>query len=456
MRNFIRLRVHIQTLFQQIFTGLLFLSYFGKLKSADSSSIHLFKRSGWFFLRAEKDNFWYSRAWSYSNALQSNGEYSEAQRIRRDILSSLYEFNNAGPEYFPHLYSNQFFGPIGHHGFTGIHVAAQKQGLLPVGKRLAFIAPELFPNPFLDLLSDEISFLPQVEGSGWTELPNNWHLAERLEMVRGCNNFIGFYELSDKLFNVRDVTPVNSFLKLPDSYTEESLTRLKALGLKSTDWFVGLHIRNALLNSDVRRQSIDNYLPAIKEITRKGGWVIRIGDNSMPPLPKLDRVIDLTQEFEALKYVHLFALAKSKFFIGTNSGPILTPGLFGVPTILTNLISPGINSLKMAKNSFSIPKKILLKNGKFASLREMLRSPHGFGTPTMNYYKEQGLAIEENTAQEILNGVVEMFERLSGEHSDGVDEINLQINRIRAEYEWTSSGDFSYKFTIKNEDWFLA
>ncbi len=41
-----------------------------------------------------------------------------------------------------------------------------------------------------------------------------------------------------------------------------------------------------------RNVAIEDYCPAIAEVTACGGWVLRLGDKSMKPLPRMANVVD--------------------------------------------------------------------------------------------------------------------------------------------------------------------
>src|SRR5262249_51961531 len=78
-----------------------------------------------------------------------------------------------------------------------------------------------------------------------------------------------------------------ALLSLPAGIAERGRRALRSWGIPDDAWFVALHVREAgskpdyadlhrVLNADVM-----DYLPAIAEITQRGGWVIRMGDPSM-------------------------------------------------------------------------------------------------------------------------------------------------------------------------------
>ncbi len=133
-----------------------------------------------------------------------------------------------------------------------------------------------------------------------------------------------------------------------DSYGR---SQLEKVGISGQAWFVTLHVREAFGNS-VRNAKIESYILAIKEVTKRGGWVIRIGDKSMSKLPTMPNVFDYAHSELKNDRLDVYLFSACKFFMGTVSGPLNAPGLFGVPCIQTNLIPlrhnlPNINDLTL-------------------------------------------------------------------------------------------------------------
>jgi hypothetical protein len=121
---------------------------------------------------------------------------------------------------------------------------------------------------------------------------------------------------------------------------------LRRLGVPDGAWFVSLHVRtpgfhkegdnqfNAHRNADVH-----TYLPAIREIVRQGGWVLRLGDASMPPLPKMEGLIDYARSRHKSPRMDVFLCGACRFFMGVASGMTHVPTTFGVPCAITNWLS---------------------------------------------------------------------------------------------------------------------
>lgn len=116
-------------------------------------------------------------------------------------------------------------------------------------------------------------------------------------------------------------------LRLTPAHAALGREGLRRLGVPDEAWFVCLHVREGgylkeASNSQesARNADIMTYLPAIEEIVRRGGWVIRIGDPSVTPLPKMDNVVDYALTSVRSGEMDVFLVARAKFLLGTSSG----------------------------------------------------------------------------------------------------------------------------------------
>ena len=260
----------------------------------------------------------------------------------------------------------------------------------------------------------------------------------------------------EKVFSSEERTPDNSFFKLSEEYSQKAILECEKLGLDSRQWFVGLHIRNEGSGEARRNQPIESYIKAILEVRERGGWVVRIGDTSMVPLPRMEHVIDLVVSDDARKDLHAYILAKCRFFIGTSSGPSSVPPLFGIPTLITNTTSPGRNVLTAAKNSIYIPKILTNLDYEMISLEQILKSKDAFGELEISNLRKSGMRLVPNSEDEIQLAVTEMFNRLEGRNIPGQTEFSTRISQIRAGTSWTSQGEFATSFLEKHQARFLA
>jgi len=207
---------------------------------------------------------------------------------------------------------------------------------------------------------------------------------------------------------------------------------LQRLGVPVSAWFVCLHVREQGFHQNwdkahpsSRNANIDTYLPAAREIVKRGGFVIRMGDKSMKKLKPEHGIIDYPHSEYKSQFMDIFLCATAKFFIGTNSGLGLVPPIFGVPCALTNWMPIGIP--QWYPKDIYIPKLIYSTQLKrHLTFNEMLLTNAGWIQFEASM-SEQGLVAMPNTEEDILDVVVEMLERESG--NSAANEASLLMQK---------------------------
>ena len=225
-------------------------------------------------------------------------------------------------------------------------------------------------------------------------------------------------------------------LRLSERHREEGWRTLGRLGVPEGAWFVCLHVResgyhgedaaadhNALRNADIA-----TYLPAIEEITGRGGWVLRIGDASMAPLPPMNRVIDYALSDARSEWMDLFCFSQCRFFAGSMSGPISVAFVFGVPGVGINLFPLGY--YQYSTSDLFIHKLLRRRgDGRFLGIGEALKPP----LPNLHwpeYYERNGLEVVDNTPDQIAAVIVEMLDRQDGRLALAAEDERLQARYV--------------------------
>lgn len=188
------------------------------------------------------------------------------------------------------------------------------------------------------------------------------------------------------------------------------------LGIPEGAWIVTLHARDGGFHWEStnphqahRNTDIRTYLPAIAEITRRGGWVVRLGDKTMPKLPQLPQVVDYARSRFKSGRADVVLCALSRFFVGSTSGLCHMPYSFGIPTLLTNWCS---NQLPIfgGRDRF-IPKRLRERaTGRELTFAEMLSPPNRIAAYSGTKLLSSGFVWMENSEDEIRDAVVEMLD----------------------------------------------
>ncbi|HZT79934.1 MAG TPA: TIGR04372 family glycosyltransferase [Gemmataceae bacterium] len=217
-------------------------------------------------------------------------------------------------------------------------------------------------------------------------------------------------------------------LALSDADRERGWRCLESFGVPRGAWFATLHARESGFHGHTeqcfRNADVESYLPAVRAVTARGGWVIRLGDPAMKPLPPMPNVLDYPHTDAKSDWMDVFLAAACRFVIGTQSGMSLVPSTFGVPCAMTNWVSLGTppwygNDLFLPKLFWSEPE------GRLLTFAEVLDSRMAL-TQDTRVFDQHGVRLVENTADEISDLVVEMLDRLEGAWRPSPEDEQLQ------------------------------
>jgi putative glycosyltransferase (TIGR04372 family) len=224
-------------------------------------------------------------------------------------------------------------------------------------------------------------------------------------------------------------------LTLPPEIEARGWAALRGAGIPQGAWFVALHVRegtwdgrnaglHGMLNADIA-----TYEPAIAEITRRGGWVIRMGDPRMRRLRPTANVLDYCHSDLRADWMDVFLAARCRFMLGTSSGPAYLPALYGVPSVLTNWWPPAQRPWHSA--DLFIPKMLRHKaDGRYLTLPETLAEPFSYCHSAHYLANVERVRVEDNDPGSIRAAVAEMLDRLEGGTSA---DPELDILRAQAD-----------------------
>jgi putative glycosyltransferase (TIGR04372 family) len=225
------------------------------------------------------------------------------------------------------------------------------------------------------------------------------------------------------------------------------------MGIKEEDWFVCVHVREGGFHNDLESESyrcanISSYLKAFKIVTEKGGWVVRMGDNTMTPLPKMERVIDYANSSFKSELMDVFLISECKTYCGFPSGIWDMAILFQKPIISANMTHlnystpPRQGDLGISKHVYSLEKNRLL------SVKEILEYVTPIDVVWGGRYTEKPKFIFiENTEVEISELFKEFFDM---QNNHGITNLQKEFNDYRLS-QGKKNIDDSKRFSRKKE-----
>ena len=198
---------------------------------------------------------------------------------------------------------------------------------------------------------------------------------------------------------------------------------LKKYGLEPESKYVCLHVRDAAflgeendgsryLKHSTRNSSIENYKVAAETLADLGYTVFRMGSAVKETLESTHpKVIDYATNGMRTEFLDIFLGAHCTFAVVTNSGWSLVPRIFGRPIILVNSVPFFERNLATTKTVL-YPKRIVdASNHQPLSLKSLVRRGIIFQSNRF-IFSENGLKLEDLSAQDLVDAVIEMVQRV--------------------------------------------
>jgi putative glycosyltransferase (TIGR04372 family) len=249
--------------------------------------------------------------------------------------------------------------------------------------------------------------------------------------LHGCRHYVDYLKVPSGLTLHRELAygvvqrmwsdrGLKAPIAIPEAVQERGWATLRGLGVPDGAWFAALHVREpGFFYEDVpwnhnrhRNGRVEDYRLAIEAITARGGWVLRMGDPSMKPLPPMPQVVDYALSEVRSKEMDVFGLSQCRFFVGTASGPMNVARAFCVPVLATNYFPAG--TWPFSAGDLFIHKLHRAKDGgRWLSLEEALRPPLlACWNPIV--YEKHGIEVVDNSPEDIRDATEEMLDLLDG------------------------------------------
>jgi putative glycosyltransferase (TIGR04372 family) len=176
---------------------------------------------------------------------------------------------------------------------------------------------------------------------------------------------------------------------------------------------------------DFRDCRIDYYMPAAEFLAQQGLFALRTGylvDQKLP-VSRYEKIIDYASDYRS-DFGDIYVHAHCYFVVGSSTGMLPLAECFNIPIALANTIP--FTGVPIGERSLFIPKKLWDIQGKrLLTFQEILASDihsasHG------DLYKNTGIEVIENSADEIVALTREMYLRLEGHWCSAEEDEELQ------------------------------
>jgi putative glycosyltransferase (TIGR04372 family) len=370
---------------------------------------------------------------------QANDYWARAGHLRRLILG-----DESGPIY--RILSGSWFAAIGHVAMLDYYlkynqlyrqgqvrlVVQQDISKVPgnyLCERLTEAGLEFIEHDQLEADYDQWA-KERGKSRRWCQLTK----ADRFALIDDFWEFefpdgqvLGYTHAADRIQKDWEKQKRSPLLTISDGEKTFLYQVLRTLGLPEGAWYICLHVREAgfhknwnSLYPSMRDANIDDYLPAIKLIIESGGWVIRMGDSSMKPLPPIEGVIDYAHSNFKTPTADIIISLGCRFFLGTNSGFATIPATYGVRCIFSNWMPIGLPL--WPSQDLMLPKMFWNeKEERYLALKEVFSSGLAF---IQNWSDlPEGIRLLDNTPEEIRELTAEAL---------NIDTIDLDSEIVSA------------------------
>jgi len=257
----------------------------------------------------------------------------------------------------------------------------------------------------------------------------------------------------------RDINGVfaltNPHLSFTKAEEEAGQGGLRNLGIPDGAPFVCLHSRDSayltkeypdldLSHHDYRDSTITNFLPAAKELVRRGYYIVRTGAAIVDPISEsIPGIIDYATS-DRSEFMDIYLGANCSFYLGDSCGYHAIPMIFRRPLAIVNMVPIEHAPTWMTDCPFIPKKHWSVKESRALTFREILESGAGKYLKA-SQFQQAGIQVFENTPEEITATAVEMAERLAGSWQSSDKDEALQ----RRFWDLWEPNELNHKFTVR-------
>jgi putative glycosyltransferase (TIGR04372 family) len=200
--------------------------------------------------------------------------------------------------------------------------------------------------------------------------------------------------------------------------------------------FVGLHARNNLYVKkyisddhnfhDYRNFNFKDYSLTIEYLNKKNNSIIKLGETFLnEDLDSFKNKIFTLLDFDSNEEIDYLINVYSRYNVVSSSGVVAMSQIARKKTVYVNQIPHNLNELSYCSpESVILPKKIFSKEkGRLLNFRELIEIDFSIHSKIDPYEKHHFIVVN-NSAQEILDAVIEMEEKLEGYNNKESKKLN--------------------------------
>ena len=409
--NFVSLLLVKFDLYFSIFFKLYLDKSYNYFKKRDNQNLEKINKKILFrLIRNNKYLDLFAPLYHQSEGYKFGWELCKLKFISQETINKIFEFDQKI------LFTPKTFGKFGHSLLIDIFIRGQltniseKKELIIAGNKKSF---------------SNYKILKQLFSKNANFQPNFLNTSVNKKIYDNCEVNLNYFKTqSGEYLDLRkyfckmqlewEKKNFKNYIKLEKIDEHRGLDFLKKYRIDLyKNWYVLISVRENEDSFELRNSIFESYIPAIHEITKRGGFVIRYGNLSgQIKNTNIKNFLDLRGN-EELNQNLPFLVKNAKFQISTGTGTSVLPMLLDIPNLITNW-SP-ITHIMGTKKDLLLPKMFFNSRGKVVNFQDRLSDK--FGSVETSYMANQlQVSVKDNSEQDINLAVIHMFGKCDNEN----------------------------------------
>lgn len=356
----------------------------------------------------------------YTSALIQQRKIESGFDLPRSVVKALQKKSQFDPNLPVRILGYEWVTQIGHLGMIDTYLKMQRLGWRPKANVVVFAPRTKVVNPaFLKLYRNHVVIVSD-DNLVNALFPYQRHIGDTFNgFINSNGTGEDWCEAGARAHIAWDEEGRGPLIGASPHIVANGFRWLEAHGYpKEGSWFVALHARSGGFyregfgsSQGHRNASVASYIPAIKAITRRGGWVVRMGDSAMVPLPPLPCVIDYAHSRMRQDWLDVFFWSQARFFLGTTSGPTNAVMALNTPALLVNCLS-NYAQLWNNRTLFTLKPFWSRAERRYIPVSRFTREPMRGMIFNIEVLARQGIFPLNNSSDDILAATKEMLQHL--------------------------------------------
>ena len=209
--------------------------------------------------------------------------------------------------------------------------------------------------------------------------------------------------------------------------------------------------------NNLRNSNINDFIPAIKSLEKRGYLIIRMGKMVLNKLKyKSNNVIDYANSPLRSDFLDIYLIKKSTLVVSTGFGIDSVAMIFNKPMVYVNYFPIGECSVFSKNVIFSYKKYFSSKKKSYLTLTDLFKSRIAYDDCNLSKFKKKKIYIKNMSPDEIKDVVLEADENLKKKVKHKENQILFEKKYNSLISKFPSNDDYKGKLCPKVSEIYLS